>query len=420
MDTTNFLKDPDNFIKNLYKIEKPIFGKSTVSSPYLKIDDPKLKCLLDDTCGIKQEIKQGWYKINGKLLQVMRINPSSEILPESYTNVNLLEEYRYKMIDCLYGTFQSQEGHVASDLYTNNLLISSVLKYIYNRIPIQAGLHGIQILEESSIINSDTGTLGVNLYSNDSVGLISFMSNERNFDALENVDINNFGTVTNRIRVFSKNFIIDLFRQLLTNLQMLQSKYSFNHGNLTQDKILVKRSPSNIAFNTIRNSSEFTFMISDFRYASMNINSGFGRESKLYRLFNANKYAEKYFLVFPFKPVIDKSFDQAYYSIDDVLDIQLLAKIRHLGIPFYSSFDTMTLVISLLLIPQIYYRVFTDPELKRIIWDSLWHPQETKIFGEIQKLVESDKGTTYPDILNLLKGKWIKCNITDILISELS
>jgi hypothetical protein len=419
------LTNPEQFVNNLYTIKKTsvLFGKFEVSSPYIKINDAELSCIVDNTCNIninRREVKQGMYRVNiqgeEKLFQIMKISPSIEISDTPYIKLEQLNQYKEDMALCLYGKISDNSKYIQSDEYTNNLLILSIIKYIYNQIPPSAGLKGIQFLDASSII-INSSILGLNLYQDDAVNIMEFMRDYRNFNHLENIDINNFGSQTTRIRVFSTVFIIDLFRQLLVNLQMLQSKYSFNHGNLMANKILIKNTPIQIAFNTIRHSSEITVMMSDFRYASMNIQTS----NELLRIFNANQYAEKYFIVAPFKPVIDKSFDQAYYSLDEILSIQALAKIRHLGIPFYSSFDTITLVLSLLLIPEVYYRVFTHPELKRILWDSLWHPKDNSIiFDELTKLVMSDTEVNYDGIIKLLSGKWIKCNITDILLKELS
>jgi len=243
------------------------------------------------------------------------------------------------------------------------------------------------------------------------------MSDIKNFNHLENIDYTEFGERTVRMRVFTKKFIVDLFLQVLVNLQMLQSKFSFNHGNLTVDKMLISDQPTDINFNIIRYKSDLSFKIYDFRYSSMNINTP---KNGLVRIFNSNKYAEKYFGLLPFKPVIDQSFNQAYYSIDHILDIQILAKIRHLGIPFYSSFDTITFILSVLTVPQIFYSIISDPSLKAGIWDVLWHPKdESDIFRELNRVNQELSDVDYSKVINLLKGKWIKCDITDLLIESI-
>lgn len=429
--------DPINFSNTVY-VEKRtgIFEPLHIYSPYLSINDQKLICLLDNSCdGGRSQIlsrsdEQVSYTVSSgdvsfllQAIQIHNLNVVTSVEPD--TDLKILSRYEPEMRSCLFKDVLSSRIYMGSDEYTNNLLISYILSIIYSQIPVESGMKGVRILHDSTIYDTPKMRWGLNLYE-DLIPLEMFMRDERNFIYYHNIDIYKFETsMPNRMRVFTEDFILDMFKQLFVNLQLLQDKYAFNHGNLKKESIYVKNENINIKYSTIRHNSKLTFKIGDFKHASMNIvtNQGIREGNNMInniRLYNFNKYAHSYFSVLPFKPVIDKSLGETYYIIDDLLDIQLLGKIRHLGIQFYSSFDTVTLILSLLMIPQIYYSVFTNQILKNTIWDVLWHPKEESIiFEKLSKMVESGK-SGYTDILDLIKGRWIKCNLTEELVTSLS
>jgi len=345
---------------------------------------------------------------------------------DAYTNLQLLKRYQEPMDKCLFQTdYILNEGNIvylSSDQYTNNLLISIFLNEIYSKLPISSGMKGIVNLMDSTVYNRDKNKserVGVNVYERTS-NLDEFISDVKNFNFFENKDINNFGEPTYRKRIFNEKFIIDMFTQLLVNLQFLQKNYQFIHGNLYVDNIAIRKDKINIEYSTIRHTSDLIFKIRDFSVASMNIKRSSIDSPNIIRLFNSNEYAKGYFKLFPFKPVIDNSLDEPYYLIEDFLNVQILAKIRHLGIPYYLSFDTITLVISLMLVPEIYYAVMSNNILKNVIWDSLWHPKDqSNVFNKLtNKMLEGINN--FDVIIDILKGTWIKCKLTDQLVLSLS
>lgn len=421
----SLVHNPTNFVLTLYtEKKKGIFSPLVDTySPYLALNDQRLICLLDSSCEVvstSEKIRDNLYRITSgvsspKILQVININSldvaSSD---EPYTDLEKLKEYQQPMNKCLFSNIIDPTIYISSDEYTNNLLISSTLGVIYKNIPEKAGMRGIVNLVGSTIYTENGKRRGINLYENYEP-FEDYLLDEHNFYLFENKNIAGFSQKENRKRVLSFGFIIDLFSQLLVNLQMLQSNYNFNHGNLTKKSIVIQKAPIDIEYSTIRHKSNITFQIKDFRYSSIGLKRPLGAA----RLFNSNEYSRAHFHLFPFKPVIDQSLDESYYQIDDFFDIISISKIRHLGIQFYSSFDTITLILSLLTIPEIYYSVFSNNILKNIVWDILWHPQDESImFERISKIVGSP--TEFSDIVGLLRGRWIRCNLTDLLVTSLS
>ena len=245
------------------------------------------------------------------------------------------------------------------------------------------------------------------------------MNDEKNFYFLEQRTVTEFNEPVKRKRIFTPKFVIDLFSQVLTNLQFLQKNYQLIHGNLYYNSIRIKREPIKLEYSTMRHTSELTFKIFNFKYASMNI---MRPNDQLLKFFNGSTAAKGYLRIFPFKPVIDSSLDESYYQIDDFTSAQSLVKIRHLGIQYYLSFDTITLVVSLLLIPEIYYAIMENPNLRMTLWDSLWHSRDhSRIYTRItEAMLKGTTGFGYADVVNLLKDVWLKCDLTDRLVYLLS
>ena len=426
------LDNPYNFINILYTQKSKLFSRYVeIYSPYIKINDNGLICLINNSCtnGITSskimstEERQIYYVESlDSVLQVMRINDLGSFIDNKpYVSISSLVSYEEQMNKCLFKDVKSEKLYIVSDEYTNNVLISYFLSYIYEGIPLEAGMKGVLFMHDTTIYNSTDQILGINLYEN-VISLNNFLYDERSFYIYQNVDYNDFGERTTRMRVLSRNFILDLFKQLLINLMLLQTKYSFIHGNLKSGVIAIKKERVDIKYLTLRHTSDITFKITDFRHASMTINvdKQHGNDNNTLRLFNSNSYAKKYHYLFPFKPIIEQSLGESYYLLDNILNVQLLNEIRHLGIEFYSSFDTVTLILSLLLKPTIFYSIISDPILKSAIWDNLWHPKDASlIYNELFKLHDTDIINEYDTVLSLLKGKWLKCNLTKILMDAL-
>lgn len=402
----SLINETSSFVNTFYIEKSTGFLKSSkLYSSYVTINNTKLIDL--------------FIQKNPNLEVMENVDPEISMSNTPNTNLRDLLKYQKEMKACLFvGTFE-QRIYVRSDEYTNNLIINYLISYIYDHIPLSANIRGSITLYDSTIYESSSGLIGLNLYE-EGVPLMKYLEDIRNFNWYHNIDIFIPKTRgTSRMRVLTADFVLDLFKQVLVNLQLLQSKYSFNHGELTRDKIIVTNNPVMINYSTIRHISKLTFKISDFRYSSLNLSLPGGKNIRVH---GTNKYAETYLSVFPFRPTIDRSLNESYYILDDLLNIQMLANIRYLGTQFYSSFDTMTLLLSLLMLPQVYYEVFTNPLLKSIIWGTMWHPKDESLaFEQLTKIVLDPQAEgSYDDILNLLRSKWIKCKLTDDLVINLS
>ena len=92
-----------------------------------------------------------------------------------------------------------------------------------------------------------------------------------------------------------------------------------------------------------------------------------------------------------------------------------------MGIPFYQTFDTYVFIISFLLIPEIFRSVFTDNNLKSLIWDPLWFPEDvSKVYSLLIKSIINEDKNGVSTIFSILKNIKLKCNITANIISILT
>jgi len=155
----SFIQDPKKFVDTLYsRVRKSFLGPEELNSEFIPINDSELICLSSDELGSecplgieKQQIKPNIYQLittsGPKLLQVITSNPFIELGKMPYTDIKALADFESSMKSCLYGTFKSNQTYVESDEYTNNVLISAFLNYIYSQVPVQAGLFGMLFIE---------------------------------------------------------------------------------------------------------------------------------------------------------------------------------------------------------------------------------------------------------------------------------
>jgi hypothetical protein len=141
---------------------------------------------------------------------------------------------------------------------------------------------------------------------------------------------------------------------------------------------------------------------------------------KKVRLFNHSKYADTYLRLFPFTPSLGNQFNEPYYIIDATTNLSALTHIRHAGVPIYFSWDSYTINISLLLIPEVFYPVMSDNRLRSVLFDNLWFPDEySEIWNRLHTAVQQRKSNSYNIILDILRGLKLKCRANSILLEGL-
>jgi hypothetical protein len=123
--------------------------------------------------------------------------------------------------------------------------------------------------------------------------------------------------------------IIDMVKQV-----------EFNHGDLKAANVLVSAEPSRGNYQGLSWNSDLSFKLADFAKSSLTIRTS---TNERVRLFNYSSSAE------------------TYLSIGTNFNVSALAQIRHMGLPYYFSFDLYTLMI----IPEIFKKETSRSLLRR-------------------------------------------------------
>jgi hypothetical protein len=371
---------------------------------------------------------------------------------------------------CLYPNIDNLQ-YIGSDNFTNEYLVGFILSYIYSQITSKAepairrlqlelraqgggGFNqfgtGQEIQQTSGIYDENDESINrVQNENNDPInglnGVIKFLSaticnsgkRRRGTIIMEYADLGDiYNFVKNplgaefrntlnfsdqdgnsvTLQALKNDVIVDIFKQVIANLEFLHEKVEFNHGDFKANNILIQSTPSTGNYRGLNWKSSFTVKFADFAKSSLTIIDSSGIPV---RLFNYSSSAETYLGVFPFRPSLGTQFEESYYLLDTSTNVSLLARIRHMGIPYYYSFDTYTFMISLLMIPEIYYPIMTNVTLRKVIWDNLWFEDDySTAWSRLFNAIKEGKNA-YGDILVILSGLKLKCRANTILVDAL-
>lgn len=218
------------------------------------------------------------------------------------------------------------------------------------------------------------------------------------------------------------DIIFQILAQITVGLHMLQSYAGFVSGDLKAGNVFIKSDPINIVYMDIKLNSQFTSKIADFGKSSCMLPRTDGTSLRFY---NESFLSNVYLKVHPFKPDISTEFGEYYYKIGNLTTAQEYARIRHMALPYYSSFDYYTLIVSLLTNPVFYYIFFATEYLVSIFWDPVWNydgeliPYRDKVMNKIKKYVLSGKGASIADAISILKGLKLKCGAIDEVMKKI-
>jgi len=429
--------DPKKFAATLYSLVKSgRFWRRQLEifSPYLQTDLESICCLVKRSTERElegkpticiyskvREVESGKegtvyhvtppddYRGPDFVLKVLRLDsPRISYLSEAPTSIKYIQQMIKQDIlsSCMYPDLVDL-NFLASDSFTNEYLIGYILNEVYAR----SELKGVIGFNVATICHTEDSRLGVTSLEYASFGnLIEFAKQPVVTKLTEYLDVKG-----NRVRLetFDHKVILGILKQIVANLDFLHRNVQFNHGDLKPANILVSSAPSRVTYQGLSWDTGFTIKFADFTKSSLTIKVN----DKPLRLFNQSSAADAYLLAVPFKPVMGYFMNEPYYTLDSVLTATALAKIRHMGIPFYFSFDTYTSVVGSLLMPEFYYPVMTNETYRRVIWDNLWFPDD---YSEMWNRLNLYLGKSdYDTIVTMLRGIKLKCRINEILMEGL-
>ena len=420
-------EDPQRFAGIFYVERSSGFlnsRKETFSS-YLTFNQPQLCCIVNQTC--KNNIitvgsgKEGdvslmtlpdsrrfvikTREVSSLSLTYSKIPPS----PVFGANVN---------ISCLTRNLDNQ-SFLGCDDFTNELLIGFIIDSIYNTSGgTSSGLKGFARHYAATICNNNDKKYGLNIISYSDLGDINQfigLGPVEKYKEMKDFNLGVEGII--RQNVLTVTTILDIFKQLIANLHFIIFKADYTHSDLKSGNVTLKTEKTNINYNGMTHTSDFTVKIIDFGRSSIRVKLD---EKSSLRVYNRNILAETLLNVVPFKPQIDSYFNEPYYIINNVANFVTLSQIRNTGFSFYSSFDIYTVFVSLFCLPGIFYQLFTSPTLKSATFDLMFFPDDlTTIYSRIYSTVKNRIQPGYDRILTILDGIKLKCRLTSILFDAL-
>lgn len=228
-----------------------------------------------------------------------------------------------------------------------------------------------------------------------------------------------------------RDVVLGILQQLAVTLQVLAG-YDVTHGAPSGYSLLFDGKPCSYRYDDIHVTCPITLKLTDFRFASMSIESA----TKPIRIFPYQVETEAYLSRFPFIPKIQTSvhvpFDcqdgicvqgpmerYATFMLDgETMNIMLSA--RHSGVPlFASAFDAYCFLITLMVEQPFFTTVINDPGLNQL-WRSMWRPDEIMTINErLMSLHHHEEPIPSSVVINQLQGLHLRCDLVSYFWQQL-
>jgi hypothetical protein len=364
----------------------------------------------------------------GQLSLVYRKEPPTNIKSFNATLKKAPSRCGYSNIDDL--------RYLGADEFTNEMIIGIILSSYFitwneetknNFYPIIEYLTSTVCQDRSPGLKIITATppIGVHLMEYADLGTLVDFANRRETQVYRQrqriIDPRSPYGEEITIEVIKPDIILQIIRQVIAALHLLQNEFDFNHGDLKAANILVRSEPAKGIYQGVDISAPFTCKVADYGKSSLT----FGTDQGPHRIYNRTWLADRYLYIMPFTPMINtqrtREGDEPFFIVQGLFNIHLYTRTRHMGLPFYLAFDTYTFLISILLIPAFYYSFFESPHLVEKVWTPLWFGQDGQRMQQDILVFHKDpsKAQSISTVLNLLKGIRLRCNATQILLNNL-
>lgn len=315
--------------------------------------------------------------------------------------------------DCLVDISVNNIRYIASDEFTNETLIA----YILNYLAVQQSIPPLFVRHYQGAICEDSGNIfGLNLMENCDLGPLDKLSTHPDFTShVLAYNVNDNG-VQKLLQLVEPTTILQILTQITIGLHTLQTFINFTSGDLKAGNIFVKSEPIDTRYMSIPLQAAFTCKIADYGKSSCML---YKNENRGIRFYNDNPLANVYLSLHPFENDISRDDGEYFYSISSILNVQLYTRTRHMGVPFYHSFDYYTVLVSILTNPAFYYPFFATNYLRKIFWDPVWKYDGPAVMDKIKMHVDAGTGASINDALDILKGVSLRCNAVHAVIQQL-
>jgi hypothetical protein len=425
--------NPILFIQTLYK-KSP---SGSIVSPYLDLNNPELCCLskkikfkdvnynkLPPTCGVSSlsvldatgKTSQPYILTLGSNKYVLKIITTGA--PEIVFNTESPSSSKNVPVgSCNYKDL-SNYSYIGADEFTNEFIIGYLLDYIFtyfsNGLKGYVNFYTVTTCSAAETFGQTNYQIIMMEYCD--LGALSNISIRPEFSGFLEYKMFNINNVNTNVTVIKRDSFLDIYKQILVSLDFLQESIQFVHGDLKLSNIFVKSEQYAVNYKGINIQSNYIFKLGDYGKSSLTMI--LTDHQQAYRFYNQSSLATIFYKFSSFKPKISSEYNESYYTIDNLTTASIYADLRHMGIPFYQTFDTYSFIISLLLIPEVFRMVFTTPDIQAIFWNELWFSDETsKMYNRVRKAIQNGAATGMATVLDILKDVKLKCNITTKLIN---
>ena len=194
----------------------------------------------------------------------------------------------------------------------------------------------------------------------------------------------------------------------------LAMKTGFNHGDLKAENVVVSDERTVFKYEGVSVDSPNRYIIADLDKSSISLETSKG----ILRIYNENPFARKYLWLSPFNPKIGSHYGTSYYVVDSYMTAQIYALSRHMGFPFYSSFDIYTFLMSLFSMPNVHNSLRVSKNLKRI-WNSVFFEDEISLSYRKLSKISNMSTRSISHVVSSLKGMKLKCGALETLMETL-
>lgn len=226
------------------------------------------------------------------------------------------------------------------------------------------------------------------------------------------------------IDVIKPSVIVEILKQLILTLYHLSHRGGFTHGHLLIEKILLSSSPAKGLYFSIPLNLPFTVKISDYREVSLDL--PLGPEEKIHHFYYRHPVTDIYLRVprTPYQFITGKEKENGkekeYFVLPLYFTAEKYQRLRFMGLPFYSSFDLYTLLVSMMMTPIFYYSILNHPFLEKL-WNSLWFLRDLQVINQrLRFFLRKNKSPTMENVIEFLSKTRLKCDLFSDLIEILT
>lgn len=328
--------------------------------------------------------------------------------------------------DCLLTDINQNDQYVGLDSFANEVIISFILSAILQdeNLPSMTNIiDSFAICKNNAVIVSKRADLG-NLYN--------FALREDNETSMffEYYTGQYLPPNKTSVRILKSEVVLDILKQIIITLDVLKSKVNFMSGDFKLENILLDLEDTNFRKDGVGVNSKLRIRLIDFGSASVTIASNYDPNLNNIRIFNEIRVAK-----YMGAKLIDYSAEteirqrcypspnavlvrigeieslcdnSTWWKLPSTFDAIFSLLTMHSGISFYKAYDFYTFMVSMMLVPQYYYAVASDPRLSSL-WLSLWLQEDMPLLVKRIKFYHGERPSLKKSV-DVLRGLHMRCN----------